>query len=107
MEKPTFSPFAQANGLVAQLEERLNGIEEVVSSNLIGSTNSQKSPETSGQLFTTKWGQVRWWISFCASFGFINDEDSRANNKVGAYLCAFYQDPRLYGVFWFLFSSQT
>src|SRR5580693_103567 len=35
-----FSPFAVANGLVAQLEERLNGIEEVVSSNLIGSTNS-------------------------------------------------------------------
>src|SRR5271155_103162 len=34
-----FSPFAHANGLVAQLEERLNGIEEVVSSNLIGSTN--------------------------------------------------------------------
>jgi hypothetical protein len=38
---PNFtSPFANANGLVAQLEERLNGIEEVVSSNLIGSTNS-------------------------------------------------------------------
>ena len=35
-----FSTFAHANGLVAQLEERLNGIEEVVSSNLIGSTNS-------------------------------------------------------------------
>jgi hypothetical protein len=34
-----FSTFALANGLVAQLEERLNGIEEVVSSNLIGSTN--------------------------------------------------------------------
>ena len=34
-----FSTFAHANGLVAQLEERLNGIEEVVSSNLIGSTN--------------------------------------------------------------------
>jgi len=33
-----FSLFAWANGLVAQLEERLNGIEEVVSSNLIGST---------------------------------------------------------------------
>ena len=39
-----FSPFAHANGLVAQLEERLNGIEEVVSSNLIGSTNFQKPP---------------------------------------------------------------
>jgi hypothetical protein len=35
-----FSPFTQVNGLVAQLEERLNGIEEVVSSNLIGSTIS-------------------------------------------------------------------
>jgi hypothetical protein len=37
-EKQSFLPFAQVNGLVAQLEERLNGIEEVVSSNLIGST---------------------------------------------------------------------
>ena len=44
-EKPTFSAFAHANGLVAQLEERLNGIEEVVSSNLIGSTNSFKHNE--------------------------------------------------------------
>jgi hypothetical protein len=40
-EKPSFLPFTQVNGLVAQLEERLNGIEEVVSSNLIGSTISQ------------------------------------------------------------------
>ena len=30
--------LADANGLVAQLEERRNGIAEVVSSNLIGST---------------------------------------------------------------------
>jgi hypothetical protein len=37
-EKPSFLPFTKVNGLVAQLEERLNGIEEVVSSNLIGST---------------------------------------------------------------------
>jgi hypothetical protein len=37
-EKPIFLTFAQANGLVAQLVERLNGIEEVVSSNLIEST---------------------------------------------------------------------
>jgi hypothetical protein len=37
-EKPTFLNLTQVNGLVAQLEERLNGIEEVVSSNLIGST---------------------------------------------------------------------
>ena len=39
-EWPIFLNLADANGLVAQLEERLNGIEEVVSSNLIGSTNS-------------------------------------------------------------------
>ena len=37
--KPIASPLSQVNGLVAQLEERLNGIEEVVSSILIGSTN--------------------------------------------------------------------
>lgn len=35
------------NGLVAQLEERLNGIEEVVSSNLIGSTNFRERQEDS------------------------------------------------------------
>ncbi len=38
-KRPIFLNLAHANGLVAQLEERLNGIEEVVSSNLIGSTN--------------------------------------------------------------------
>lgn len=37
-ERPIFLILAHANGLVAQLEERLNGIEEVVSSILIGST---------------------------------------------------------------------
>ena len=42
LEKPIFSLLAHANGLVAQLEERLNGIEEVVSSNLIGSTNVRR-----------------------------------------------------------------
>jgi hypothetical protein len=48
-ERPIFLILAHANGLVAQLEERLNGIEEVVSSNLIGSTNFRLS--------TMKWGQ--------------------------------------------------
>ena len=36
-------PLAQANGLVAQLAERRNGIAEVVSSNLIGSTILRRS----------------------------------------------------------------
>ena len=44
LEKPIFSLLAYANGLVAQLEERLNGIEEVVSSNRIGSTILQAFP---------------------------------------------------------------
>ena len=34
-----FGTFTVGDGLVAQLAERLNGIEEVVSSILIGSTN--------------------------------------------------------------------
>ena len=37
--KGGFFTLQIGDGLVAQLEERLNGIEEVVSSNLIGSTN--------------------------------------------------------------------
>ena len=39
-----FLPLASANGLLAQLEERLNGIEEVTSSNLVGSTNFRRKP---------------------------------------------------------------
>ena len=38
------------DGLVAQLEERLNGIEEVVSSNLIGSTNLTAASAQSARL---------------------------------------------------------
>lgn len=40
--KGRFFTLQIGDGLVAQLEERLNGIEEVVSSNLIGSTNHRR-----------------------------------------------------------------
>ena len=43
-ESPIFPPSRDWHGLVAQLEERLNGIEEVVSSILIGSTNYPRPP---------------------------------------------------------------
>ena len=42
-----FSPSCFAQGLLAQLVERLNGIEEVSSSNLLGST-TLNPPETAG-----------------------------------------------------------
>ena len=38
-DRRIFSPLGNENGLLAQLVERLNGIEEVTSSNLVGSTN--------------------------------------------------------------------
>ena len=38
------------NGLVAQLEERRNGIAEVVSSNLIGSTNFPDTAQSTTDL---------------------------------------------------------
>ena len=43
--KPDLFTSRDWYGLVAQLEERLNGIEEVVSSILIGSTNSRYGGE--------------------------------------------------------------
>jgi hypothetical protein len=47
-QNPLFGPSLVLCGLVAQLEERLNGIEEVVSSNLIGSTNFESRPSGDG-----------------------------------------------------------
>jgi hypothetical protein len=37
----------------------------------------------------------------------FNDEDNQANNKAGAYLCAFCQAPQLYAGFWFHLLQQT
>jgi hypothetical protein len=43
-----FPALSVGDGLVAQLVERLNGIEEVVSSILIESTTLEESPDASG-----------------------------------------------------------